>query len=263
MKRQRPRPRLRGTDRWLWVCLARFWPNWRKSSLVVRPETVVSWHRRGFRLFGARISRRKRSGRPGISRELRDLVCKMAEANPLWGAPRIHGELLKFGIEVSERTVSRLMPKRRKPPSQSWRAFLANHVNELISIRVGIIGCHGEIRRRSDGLQWHGRRGRRGGPLETRSPTYRGNHCVSPSRGFPINSLIRFEFVRGSHRLHNGAEYFNSFPGIAKLERDSNRLVPVTSRQYYLKQLPERAGVTSFGNLTRARGSLHLASPGA
>src|SRR6516165_7003857 len=134
MKRQRPRPRLPGTDRWFWVCLARFWPNWRKSLLVVRPETVVSWHGRGFRLFWTWISRRRRPGRPGMSRELRDLVCKMAEANPLWGAPRIHGELLKLGIEVSERTVSRLMPKRRKPPSQSWRAFLANHVNELISI---------------------------------------------------------------------------------------------------------------------------------
>src|SRR6516162_1589979 len=134
MKRQRPRPRLRATDRWFWVCLVRFWPNWRKSLLLMRPETVVSWHRRGFRLFWTWISRRRRSGRPGISRELRDLVCKMAEANPLWGAPRIHGELLKLGIEVAERTVSRLMPKRRKPPSQSWRAFLANHVNELISI---------------------------------------------------------------------------------------------------------------------------------
>ena len=95
---------------------------------------MVSWHRRGFRLFWTWISRRKRSGRPGTSRELRDLVWKMAEANPLWGAPRIHGELLKLGLKVSERTVSRLMPKRRKPPSQSWRAFLANHVNELISI---------------------------------------------------------------------------------------------------------------------------------
>ena len=134
MKRQRPRPRLRATDRWFWVCLVRFWPNWQKSLLLMRPETVVSWHRRGFRLFWTWISRRRRSGRPGISRELRDLVCKMAAANPLWGAPRIHGELLKLGLEVSERTVSRLMPKRRKPPSQSWRAFLANHVNELISI---------------------------------------------------------------------------------------------------------------------------------
>src|SRR6516225_7241185 len=134
MKRQRPRPRVRGADRWFWVCLARFWPNWQKSLLVVQPETVVSWHRGGFRLFWTWVSRRKRSGRPGMSRELRDLACKMAEANPLGGAPRIHGELLKLGIEALERTVSRLMPKRRKPPSQSWRAFLANHVNELIAI---------------------------------------------------------------------------------------------------------------------------------
>ena len=129
------------THRWFWVCLARFWPNWQKSLLLVRPETVVSWHRRGFRLFWTWISRRKRSGRPGMSRELRDLVCKMAEANPLGGAPRIHGELLKLGIEVSERTVSRLMPKRRKPPSQSWRAFLANHVTS--SVNAGLGPAHG------------------------------------------------------------------------------------------------------------------------
>src|SRR6516162_2451238 len=100
MKRQRPRPRLRGADRWFWVCLARFWPNWQKSLLLVRPETVVSWHRRGFRLFWTWISRRKRSGRPGISRELRDLVCKMAEANPLWGATR--------SVQISERFEKRI-----------------------------------------------------------------------------------------------------------------------------------------------------------
>ena len=134
MKRQCPRPRLRGADRWFWVGLLRAWPNWRKALLLVRPETVIGWHRQGFRLFWTRISKRKRSGRPGLNRELRDLVRKMAEANPLWGAPRIHGELLKLGIDVSERTVSRLMPKRRKPPSQTWRAFLNNHVLDLVSM---------------------------------------------------------------------------------------------------------------------------------
>ena len=134
MKRQCPRPRRRATDRWFCVWLLRTWPNWRKALLLVRPETVIGWHRRGFRLFWSWIARRKRSGRPEMSRELRDLVHQMAEANPLWGAPRIHGELMKLGIEISERTVCRLMPKRRKPPSQTWRTFLENHANELISI---------------------------------------------------------------------------------------------------------------------------------
>jgi putative transposase len=134
MKRQRPRPRLRSADRLFWVWLSRIWPHWRKALLLVRPETVVGWHRQGFRLFWTWISRRKRCGRPGVSREVRDLIRKMAEANPLWGAPRIHGERLKLGIEISERTVSRLLPRRRKPPSQTWRAFLNNHVEDLVSI---------------------------------------------------------------------------------------------------------------------------------
>ena len=94
----------------------------------------MSWHRKGFRLFWTWISRRKPRGRPEVSPEIRGLIRKMAEANPPWGAPRIHGELLKLGIEISERTVSRLMPKRQKPPSQTWRAFLDNHVNGLVAI---------------------------------------------------------------------------------------------------------------------------------
>src|ERR1700730_13609288 len=134
MKRQSPRPRLRRADRLFWVWLSRIWPNWRNALRLGRPETVVGWHRQGFRLFWTWISRRKRCGRPGVSREVRDLIRKMAAANPLWGAPRIHGELLKLGIEVSERTVSRLLPRRRKPPSQTWRAFLNNHVEDLVSI---------------------------------------------------------------------------------------------------------------------------------
>jgi transposase InsO family protein len=134
MKRQCPRPRLRKADRLFWVWLSRIWPKWRKALLLVRPETVVGWHRQGFRLFWTWISRRKLCGRPGVSAEVRDLIRKMAAANPLWGAPRIHGELLKLGLDISERTVSRLMPKERKPPSQTWKAFLNNHVQGLVSI---------------------------------------------------------------------------------------------------------------------------------
>jgi len=134
MKRKCPRPRLRRVDRLFWVWLSRVWRNWRQAVVIVKPETVVNWHRRGFRLFWTWISRRRRSGRPGVNPEVRDLIRKMAAANPLWGAPRIHGELLRLGIEVSERTVSRFLPRHRKPPSQTWRAFLNNHVKDLVSI---------------------------------------------------------------------------------------------------------------------------------
>jgi putative transposase len=132
-KRKCPRPRLRGMDRFFWVWLLRSWKDWRRALIIVRPETVVAWHRKGFRLFWTWLSRRK-MGRPEVSPAIRSLILKMAAANPLWGAPRIHGELLKLGIEVSERTVSRLLPRKRRPPSQTWKVFIENHVNELVSL---------------------------------------------------------------------------------------------------------------------------------
>jgi putative transposase len=102
--------------------------------VFVTPDTVVRWQRRRFRKHWATISRRHRVGRPSINPEIIALVRTMAAANPLGGAPRIHGELLKLGIEVAERTVSRLIPKRPAPPSQTWRSFLTNHVQDLVSI---------------------------------------------------------------------------------------------------------------------------------
>ena len=92
MKRRRPRPRLQIADRIFWVWLSTVWSHWRQALMIVRPETVVSWHRKGFRLFWTWISRRKRSGRPEVSTEIRALIHRMAESNPFWGAPRIHGE---------------------------------------------------------------------------------------------------------------------------------------------------------------------------
>src|SRR5215475_566227 len=130
-KARQPRPRLSAMDRMFWVLLSRLWTSWRHSLLVVRPETVVGWHRQGFRRYWAWKSRR-RSGRPAISAELRDLIRRMSSANPLWGAPRIHGELLKLGIRVSQATVSKYMIRARRPPSQAWRTFLNNHAKELI-----------------------------------------------------------------------------------------------------------------------------------
>ncbi len=138
-KRLRPRPQLRHADRLFWVWLSRVWRGWRNTLVIVKPETVISWHRKGFKLFWTNISQRKRAGRPSLSPQIRVLIKQMAEANPLWGAPRIHGELLKLGIEISERTVSRLLPKCRKPPSQRWRTFRNNHLREMVSIDFFIV----------------------------------------------------------------------------------------------------------------------------
>ena len=134
-KHGRPRLRLTHPDRLFWFTLSRLWSRWREVLVVVKPETVVGWHRWAFRRFWTWRSRHRRLGRPPLGREVRDLGKRMATANEGWGAPRIHGELLKLGIVISEREVSRLMPPRtRKPPSQTWRTFLDNHIGSLVSI---------------------------------------------------------------------------------------------------------------------------------
>lgn len=128
------RASLRTADRLLWVMLSRLWGQWRSALVIVKPETVIAWQRKGFRLYWRWKSRAGKSGRPCISREIRELIRKMSSANPLWGAPRIHGELLKLGIEISQATVAKYMVRQRKPPSQTWRTFLENHVRQLVSI---------------------------------------------------------------------------------------------------------------------------------
>ena len=132
LKRSVKRPRLTNADRGLWVLLSRQWSGWRDALIVVKPATVVKWHRAGFRRYWTWRGRPKR-GRPAIDPEVRKLIKQMATAN-LWGALRVHGELLRLGIQVSEATVSKYMPRRRKPPSQTWRSFLENHVDTLVAI---------------------------------------------------------------------------------------------------------------------------------
>src|SRR5881409_1873956 len=132
-KARHPRPRLTVMDRIFWVVLSRLWTGWRYSLQVVRPETVVGWHRQGFRRYWAWKSRR-RSGRPMIGTELRELIRRISRANPLWGAPRVHGELQKLGLTVSQATVSKYMVRHRRPPSQAWRTFLKNHAKDLIAL---------------------------------------------------------------------------------------------------------------------------------
>jgi putative transposase len=133
-KRTVRRPQLRHRDRLFWMLLANAWQDWRTALIVVHPDTVVRWHRQWFRRQWRRRSARDRSGRPSTTATIRTLVTKIAAANPLWGAPRIHGELGKLGIAVSERTVSRLVRRPRRPPSQTWRTFLTNHVPALGSM---------------------------------------------------------------------------------------------------------------------------------
>jgi putative transposase len=131
------RRRLRISDRILWVWLSQLWPDWRSALLIVKPETVIRWHRKGFRLYWRWKSRHP--GRPDTGREIRELIRKMCISNPTWGAPRVHGELLKLGIEVSRSTVSKYMIKHRKPPSQTWRSFLENHVKQLVSVDFFVV----------------------------------------------------------------------------------------------------------------------------
>ena len=133
LNRQHRRPKLQRSDRLFWIFLSRFWADWKEALIIVKPETVLRWRRKRFALYWSRLSR-NHGGRPTTDREIRELIRRMAKSNPLWGAPRVHGELLKLGINISERTVSRWMPRRTKPPSQTWRAFLDNHVGELVSM---------------------------------------------------------------------------------------------------------------------------------
>ena len=133
LDRKGSRPSLRMADRLFWVVRSRLWSGWREILVIVKPETVIGWHRKGFRRFWTRKSRRGKPGRPPVSSEFRGLIRRMSRENPLWGAPRIHGELRMLGFEVSEAAVSKYMPRHPKPPSQTWRTFLENHVGCLAS----------------------------------------------------------------------------------------------------------------------------------
>src|SRR6266704_6839048 len=130
LKRRHPRPSLGTLDRLFWIVAQRAWDGWKRSLIIVTPETVIRWHRVGFRLYWRLISKTRRQvGRRQTSKEIRDLIFRMVAENPTWGAPRIHGELLMLGFDLSERTVSRWMkPTPRKSHSaQRWLAFLRNH----------------------------------------------------------------------------------------------------------------------------------------
>ena len=129
--RSRPRPHFKTRDRFFWLVVRWLFPAWRRHLVLVRPETVLRWHRRGWRLYWRWRSGRH-LGRPRLSPEIRELIATMASHNPLWGTERIRGELLKLGIVVSSRSIRRYRRRRHsRPPSQSWRTFLANHAHSI------------------------------------------------------------------------------------------------------------------------------------
>src|ERR1700746_818153 len=133
------RARLTNNDRWLFIQLYRWFPSILKVLTIIRPETLVRWHRAGFRRYWRWKSRR----RSPVETELRALIRRMSIENPLWGAPRIHGELLKLGFEVAQSSVAKYMVKRRVPPSQGWRTFLHNHAPEIAAMDLFVVPAIG------------------------------------------------------------------------------------------------------------------------
>src|SRR5215472_8399462 len=157
LKRKHPQPRMGAVDRIFWVFARRFWGAWKQSLVLVNPETVVGWHRAGFRLYWSWISKaRKQVGRKKLSPEVRELIFRMMAENPTWGAPRLHGELLMLGFQLSERSVSRWMKRvpRDPQPAQRWCAFLRNHREAIAAmdfftvpkISFGVLYCFFVIR---------------------------------------------------------------------------------------------------------------------
>jgi putative transposase len=132
LQRSVRRPRLRNRDRVFWAWLSKLWPDWRSVLVIVQPDTVVRWHRAGFRLYWRWKS--QVSGRPRKDLVIRNLIREMSRDNPIWGAPRIRSELRLLGHDVAESTVARYMVRTRKPPSPTWRNFLANHASQIAAI---------------------------------------------------------------------------------------------------------------------------------
>ena len=137
-RRLHGRVRLTNHDRWFFIQLYRWFPAILRVLTIMRPETLVRWHRAGFRRYW-RWKSRRRGGRPPVETELRALIRRMSIENPLWGAPRIHGELLKLGFEVAQSSVAKYIVKRRVPPSQGWRTFLRNHAPDISAMDLFVV----------------------------------------------------------------------------------------------------------------------------
>jgi putative transposase len=138
LKRQTRRPRLRPSDRYLWLLLMRVWPSWRNPLIILQPETLIGWQRAGFRMFW-RWKSRHRLGRPGKDQELIQLIRRMWSVNPTWGSPRIRDELAKLGLIASRATIRKYRPRSKGKPSQGWRTFLNNHVGSIAAMDLFVV----------------------------------------------------------------------------------------------------------------------------
>src|SRR5215471_4080922 len=136
LQRENPKPKLKSADRRFWVALSQSWSRWREALWIVKAATVIDWHRRGFRWYWTWKVRHGHPGRPCVPKETRELIRTLSRDNVGWGAPRIHGELLKLGIKISESSISKYMLRHPKPPSQTWRTFLNNHFKFSRSARL-------------------------------------------------------------------------------------------------------------------------------
>jgi putative transposase len=133
LQRSVKKPKLNRFDRMLWSWFCGTWSAWSSALYIVKPDTVIAWHRQGFRQFWTWKTRRRQPGRPAVTKEIRKLIRQMSRDNPLWGALRIRGELLKLGIDIGETSIGKYMVRRRNP-SQTWRTFLENHLKSTVSI---------------------------------------------------------------------------------------------------------------------------------
>ncbi|MGB2822382.1 MAG: helix-turn-helix domain-containing protein [Phycisphaerae bacterium] len=138
LQRSVKRPKLRVRDRVFWVWPSKLWSGWRSALAIVQPATVVRWQRQGFKLYW-RWKSCKKPGRPQVNREIRDLIRRISRGDPTWGAPRILSELLLLGHAVAESTVAKYMVRQPKPPSQTWRTFLANHVGQIATVTASTV----------------------------------------------------------------------------------------------------------------------------
>jgi putative transposase len=139
LKHRSRRPRLRKRDRVFWAILSRFWSNWRSALLIVQPDTVVRWHRQGFKLSWRWKSRGRKPGRPNTDAEIRKLIRRMSRENPRWGVPRIQSELALLGYVVCDTTVRKYRIRKHKPPSQTWRTFLNNHPVDIVAVDFFVV----------------------------------------------------------------------------------------------------------------------------